>query len=188
LYGITKLKTDIIFLSDIRLCSRNLVSCKDDVQHIFRNNPYGSYDCWFNSTSNKRGVGILIKRSFNVTALRTKADPEENYLLLEVAMSGNNLILGSVYGPNTQNIQFFNRLREDIESFNCNNVVLGGDWNCTYNTGNIESNIDCLNMTRPPNRAHSLAVNELCEALSLTDPYRVLHPNKKEFSKGSGCG
>jgi hypothetical protein len=126
LYGITKLKTDIIFLSDIRLCSRNLVSCKDDVQHIFRNNPYGSYDCWFNSTSNKRGVGILIKRSFNVTALRTKADPEENYLLLEVAMSGNNLILGSVYGPNTQNIQFFNRLREDIESFNCNNVVLGG--------------------------------------------------------------
>jgi hypothetical protein len=63
LYGIAKLNTDVIFLSDIRLCGRNMVSGSDDIKHIFLHNPYGSYDCYFNSSSNTRGVGILIKKN-----------------------------------------------------------------------------------------------------------------------------
>ena len=39
IYGITKLKTDIIFLSDIRLCNKNLVSASNDLTKIFRINP-----------------------------------------------------------------------------------------------------------------------------------------------------
>jgi hypothetical protein len=60
LYGITKLRTDVIFMADIRLKSRNLVSCANDVEQIFLHNPYGSYASYFNSNNNKRGVGILI--------------------------------------------------------------------------------------------------------------------------------
>jgi hypothetical protein len=60
IYGITKLRTDVILLSDIRVRNRNLVSVEEDLKNMFLNNPYGQYNLWFNSTSNKRGVGILI--------------------------------------------------------------------------------------------------------------------------------
>jgi hypothetical protein len=63
IYGIAKLRTDIIFLSDVRLCSRNMVSAGNDVKHMFLHNPYASYDCYFNSSKNKRCVAILIKKN-----------------------------------------------------------------------------------------------------------------------------
>jgi hypothetical protein len=63
IYGITKLRTDVILLSDIRVRNRNLVSVEEDLKNMFLNNPYGQYNLWFNSTSNKRGVGILIKKN-----------------------------------------------------------------------------------------------------------------------------
>jgi len=60
LYGITKLKTDIIFMSDIRLCNRNLISCSNDISNTFLVNPYCSYEFFHNSSKSKRGVGILL--------------------------------------------------------------------------------------------------------------------------------
>jgi hypothetical protein len=65
LYGVLKLKTDIIFISDTRISNRNLISSENDLTSIFRNNQYGSYSTFFNSTSNKRGVGILISNKIS---------------------------------------------------------------------------------------------------------------------------
>jgi hypothetical protein len=63
LNGILKLRSDIILLSDIRLSNKSLVSSSSDVSNIFRNNQFKSYSSYFNSTKNKRGVGILISNS-----------------------------------------------------------------------------------------------------------------------------
>jgi hypothetical protein len=67
LYGIAKLKTDVIFLSDIRLCNARGVSNVHQINNTFRTNPYCSYNCYFNSRSNKRGVGILIKNNSGIS-------------------------------------------------------------------------------------------------------------------------
>jgi hypothetical protein len=61
IYGIVKLRTDVIFLSDIRLSSRQGVKDLKGLEDAFRVNPYCSYKCFFNSSRNKRGVGILLK-------------------------------------------------------------------------------------------------------------------------------
>ena len=50
IYGITKLKTDIILLSDTRLSNRNLNSNIEDLKGNFLMNPYGSYKCVFTVT------------------------------------------------------------------------------------------------------------------------------------------
>jgi hypothetical protein len=60
--GITKLRTDIIFLCDIRLSNSQNVTTSAHAELTFRTNPYGAYKFYFNSTRNKRGVGILIKK------------------------------------------------------------------------------------------------------------------------------
>jgi hypothetical protein len=60
MYGITKLRTDIIFMCDIRLSNSQNVPSGRQAALTFRTNPYGAYDFYSNSTRNKRGVGILI--------------------------------------------------------------------------------------------------------------------------------
>jgi exonuclease III len=182
LYGITKLRTDVIFMADIRLKSRNLVSCDNDVEQMFLHNPYGSYASYFNSNNNKRGVGIFIKKNLNVSVLTSRSDPEENYLLLEISIAGNIYVLGSIYGPNSTNRSFFENLERDLQSFNTDKIILAGDWNCTMSAENIRNNIDCLNMVNVPNRTHTLLLNELCDRLNLIDPYRATNPEKREYT------
>jgi len=182
IYGVAKLKTDIIFMSDLRLSNKNMVSNFNTIENIFRTNPYSSYKFFHNSTKNKRGVGILVKSDLNFTELARRADPDENYLLVMADIKGTSLIIGSIYGPNDHCKPFFDRLKADIVELGNVPVVLGGDWNCTKSINNVESNPDCLNMVNPPNIRHSNYLAGLCEELHLTDPFRGLHPFKKDFS------
>ena len=182
LYGITKLKADVIFLSDIRLSNRNLTSNIDDICRTFLINPYCSYRFLFNSSQNKRGTGILIKNNILFTEFGRAADEEENFLAIMAEIKGNKMVLCSIYGPNAHNPNFFTRLKRAIQSFNCRKIIIGGDWNCTYSTEPIASNIDCLNMVAVPNIRHSKYVKNLCETLELTDPYRGFSPLRKDFT------
>jgi exonuclease III len=59
LYSITKLKTDIILLSDTRVNDKNKVTMSH-LSKTFLTNPNAQYDYFSNSTHSSRGVGILI--------------------------------------------------------------------------------------------------------------------------------
>jgi exonuclease III len=126
LYGIAKLKTDVIFLSDIRLCNARGVSNFLQINNTFRTNPYCSYNCYFNSRSNKRGVGILIKTNSGITVLQEIRREDDNSILLRVEHKGNVFILASIYGPNTHCPLFFENLALDIASVGDFPVVVGG--------------------------------------------------------------
>jgi exonuclease III len=183
--GITKLGADVILLSDTRLGNKSLVSCAEEVSKLFATNLHGSYDLFFNSTRNKRGVGILLNKSLPFSVQEQKADREENFLLLKVLLRGETIILGSVYGPNNQNPEFFHSLKRNIRSLSENNsipVLLGGDWNCTLSADPVDINIDTYNMRSLPNLQHSLILNEMCNDLDLIDPFRLLHFDKIDFS------
>ncbi len=41
------------------------------------------------------------------------------------------ILIGSIYGE-----ELFNVLGSKIEQFNSDHVIVGGDWNCTYDTRN----------------------------------------------------
>ena len=182
IYGITKLKTDIIFLSDIRICNKNLVSGVADIKKSFLTNPYQSYKFFHNSSSNKRGVGILIKNDLCFAEERIVGDPGENYILLRAKIKGTVMTLGAIYGPNNFDPDFFANLSRDIRNIGGTNIIIWGDWNCTFSNDNINENLDCLNMTNPPNLRHSNLLLDMCTDLDLTDPYRTIHPNRRDYS------
>ena len=46
IYGICKLRTDFILLSDIRMVCKNKASMVSTVMDIFKTNPYKSYHSW----------------------------------------------------------------------------------------------------------------------------------------------
>jgi hypothetical protein len=92
--GITKLKSDIILLSDTLISNKNLVSSEDDFKKSFLHNPYEKYNCSFNSTRNKRGVGILTKYDLQIEKVREILSEDENFLLQHVRISDTELIFG----------------------------------------------------------------------------------------------
>jgi hypothetical protein len=128
---------------------------------------------------NKRGVGVLIKSSISHDILDIRRSQDENILLLHARVKGTEIVIVSIYGPNTTDPGFFAVLQELLRKFNNLPVIMGGDWNCTYSTEPLAFNIDCLNMNRVPNLNHSVKVRELCEIFGLSDPYRFLYPEKK---------
>jgi exonuclease III len=166
--GVTKLKSDIIFVSDIRVSNKNLVSSENDIRNRCLHNPYEKYTCFFNSSKNKRGVGILIKYDLDYEIIDTRRSEDENLILLHIRIAGTELCLISIYGPNSVDINFFNTIHNLLTNFNNVPAVIGGDFNCTYSTDPVADNIDCLNMSRLPNITHSEKISELCEEFNLT--------------------
>jgi len=117
LYAVTKIGTDVIFLSDVRLKDKNNKSYLTEIENILHFNPYNVYKFHANSTQNKRGVAILIKKSSNIEILDQKADRGENYLAVRLRLENKKeIIAAAIYGPNNTDREFFENLKRDIQS------------------------------------------------------------------------
>ena len=106
-------------------------------------------------------------------------------MVVKIRISGQTFILGSVYGPNQPNRQFFSGLKKSINKLKANQntqIIIGGDWNCTWDSSNVELNLDVFNMAAVPNLQNSQSLQQLCATLDLCDPYRILYPNKRDYT------
>jgi hypothetical protein len=110
IHGIVSLKTDIIFLSDIRLCNSSGTSNISAVTESFRFNPYCAYRLISHSNSNKRGVGILIKHTLSFSVLDEYRDEDNNVLGILIDFEGKRVALCAIYGPNRVHEPFFTDL------------------------------------------------------------------------------
>jgi len=133
-YGIVKLKTDVITLSDIGLCNNRGVSNISELRESFQINPYCAYDFYHNSHSSKRGVGILLRKSCGFSVLQEFRDCADNILFLRISKAGVIFNIGSIYGPNENNPLFFADLRNmltNVSGLGTEPIIISGDWNCT---------------------------------------------------------
>ena len=78
---------------------------------------YESYTLLYNSKKNSRGVGILINNSLGFAVSEQRSDANDNWLIIKGTMSGNNFILGAIYGPNNHDANFF------FTAKNCHNII-----------------------------------------------------------------
>jgi len=111
--AITALCTDIIFLSDIRLNSNP--EHIEKIKKLFLYNTSHSYDAYFNSSKNCRGVGILISKKLSYTVEKCYKDLDENILGLVLKINDVSIRVFSIYGPNHDDIGFYNRLDEFLK-------------------------------------------------------------------------
>ncbi len=92
------------------------------------------------------------------------------------------ILMGSVYGLNEDNAEFFQLLTTQIATMQGDYVIIGGDWNTTLDGRVGVNNIDILNMANLPSSNRSRMLNELCSDCNLKDPYRYLYPEAREFT------
>jgi exonuclease III len=126
--ALASLRADIIFLSDIRLGNKNSTGSTGDISRLFLINSTGTYDFLSNSTQNKRGVGMLLKKELAIKTLRTIPDPEENFIAVLMEIKNVKLIMASIYGPNSHNPYFFQNLYRAIIDLGNFPVIIGGDF------------------------------------------------------------
>ena len=62
------------------------------------------------------------------------------------------------------------------------NIICGGDWNLTYSTADTALNLDIFRMNSPPSLIRSRALADVCEFYQLSNPFRALHPDRRDFS------
>ena len=171
--SILDLNTEFIFLSDIRLNGRHR-----QMEDSFRL----KYRMIHNSSQNRRGVAILIRNDVQCVILEEVRDMQENVLCMRVELSGREIILGSVYGPNINDLSFYDFLHNLLLRWAGIPLILGGDWNATYSQLPADINPDILFMRALPSAIRTGRIIQLCEERSLTDPYRDLHPEDRDFT------
>jgi exonuclease III len=180
--AICNLGGDIIFLSDIRLGQMNNKRAIHKLSTTLLKSKLRNHQLLYNSTMNKRGVAILITKKIKITVIEEFKDQNENILLVRVMLDDAEIVLGSIYGPNTTDREFY----RNIDNFLTRNknlpVVLGGDWNTTWDNSQAHLNIDVMGMVRTPNMLNGTLLRELSEKHNLTDPFRTLNPSKRSFS------
>jgi len=182
IYGIVKLKTDIILLSDIRLCNKSGESDLKSLANTLKINPYCSYNITHNSRKNSRGVAILTKSNLDFSVLQKEDDEDNNLILVKARINNHTVIIGSIYGPNGTDDNFFRTLRNKLDALGDYPVVMGGDWNCVNSTLPLASNPDVMNMINLPNAPNGKSLEKLRNEKKLIDPFRLLWPERIDFS------
>ena len=179
LYSITKNKDDIIFLCDLRLNSPNQVAGMNDLNKKLC---FYGYTLYQHSQKSSRGVGVLISKKVDYLIHGTRTDAGDNFILLDLSIRGVRFTLGSVYGPNEDDLPFFDSLKDGIKSFPNDNIIIGGDWNATWDNNAIDLNIDVVNMANIPSKKKSDKLRLVCNELKLIDPYRMFYPTRREYT------
>jgi hypothetical protein len=88
----------------------------------------------------------------------------------------------AVYGPNTNDVNFFRNLSE-LTARNINTpFIIGGDFNCTISNNVPHLNLDVFDMQNLPSLFRTNLLHDVINTASLTDPFRALWPLKKDFT------
>jgi exonuclease III len=144
------------------------------------------YDILFNSSSNSRGVAVLINCNIDTFTMSFEhRDINENFLILECSIDGLDYAIGAIYGPNNTSRAFYQDLASvirTVKSKGIENIILGGDWNATWDRSTVTSNIDTFQMAGLPNAKYSEYLENMANEFSLGDPFRILYPEKRDFT------
>ena len=92
---------------------------------------WGGQAFFAHGDSRSRGCMILIKKKTNIKIHRQIIDSNGRYLMLDVTLNDDRILLCNIYATNDDNTLFFEEVFEKIESNKPNCIVMGGDFNTT---------------------------------------------------------
>jgi hypothetical protein len=131
-----------------------------------------SYNLYSNSTRGDRGVCIAISRSRNVEVIEeVRETVYENYLLLKCRIDQKDILIGAVYGPNTNNVVFYRELIDRIERYSLPTVI-GGDWNTVLDRNRGAENLDLEDRENIPQKENGRILSEWIEQGNYCEPFR----------------
>lgn len=159
------LKADIYFLQDTHFMrsDENLIRSQWGFDH------FSSY-----GTNNSRGVSILLNSTFDFKLIHSDHDAQGNLVSIDISlMDEMSITFVNIYGPNTDEPDFYNMLNDRIQNCASDHVIVCGDWNVVQNY-----DLDCYNYSRQNNPR----ARQIIKQIDMIDVWRSYNPNKRSYT------
>ena len=131
----------------------------------------------FSSLSSSRaGVCILFDNNFAFEILKYYLGPEGRFITVDIKTQDKIITLQNIYAPNNDDRDFFKNVFHNLSTFECDHIVLGGDFNLMQNIQTDKKGGNHI--------THFKSLEEiemLKENMDLTDIWCDLHPNTQRF-------
>jgi len=136
-------------------------------------------------TSASRGVCIMLPKYLQEHCEVIYKDVSGRILIIKIEINENVFYVGNIYAPTRnrkQNEQsqmdFICELFEALKPFENECLIMGGDWNTV-----LDQPLDKKGgKTKTNNHNYNVQIASLQETFDLTECWRVLHPNKRQFT------
>ena len=136
------------------------------------------YQAYYSSfTSQSRGVAIFFNNNFEFKIHNTNTDQNGNRLILDIEIEKHRISLAVIYGPNTDDPDFYNNLQRSLTNIGNRNIIITGDWNMLLNPP-----IDGANYKTVNNPNARQKVLKLMSELNLYDVWRDENTEKHIFT------
>ena len=138
---------------------------------------WGGKICFSHGTSQARGVAILLGRNLAGKILEVDRDMEGRFVIVKLEIEKKRILLVNVYGPNTDDPEFFCTLFKKLQNFTMDHVIMGGDFNTV-----LDYTVDKSDMTKHRNSKAAEYINSCIETSELLDIWRELYPERHGFT------
>ena len=79
------------------------------------------------NTTNSRGVAILMNNNFDFKIRNVQRDEGGNWIILDIAMLSMDLTICCLYGPNDDQPNFYNNMKEMIDNIGNPYCIICGE-------------------------------------------------------------
>ena len=142
---------------------------------------------WNGFKSNESGTAILFGENFSPRVNVFKGTQGQTIIIDIDTDENSRLIIANIYAPSGGTRQkerksFFSKLEDTLRDLNCENIILGGDFNCVLNNELDRSHA----VTYRDQSRNSL--KHLLTELKLEDAWRLHNPDEQVFTHHSHLG
>ena len=162
------LKAEIICLQDTHLTESDWNDCR---------NLWDGEVILHGERTNARGVAILINNTLEYQIKRIEKDGQGNAIILYLQIQDISLRLLNIYGPNTDDLTFYNNVNQEIIENEEDYILWCGDFNMCLNPALDSHNY--VNINNPNCRS---CVIDLMSEHNLIDLYRYFYPETRRYT------
>ena len=129
-------------------------------------------------TKHSKGVMILSNPKYDIEVEKLERDNHGRLIILDTKMNDTNLVLVNLYAPNdlSQQVQFFDRITDKLSKYADENIIIGGDFNCSL------THLDKVGGKPVENKKYVIdKISNLINLYSMHDVWREKNPSEKQF-------
>ena len=150
--------------------------CTKETKNMWRSE--WGYQAIFSSySSESAGVCILFNNNFSFEIVKQFSDPEGRFILCDIKTDSKIVTLLNIYAPNNDDPTFFENIYEHLNSFECEEIVYGGNFNLV-----LDLDMDKEGGNKTTHKNALKVLNTIQENLDLIDIWRAQHPQLKRFT------
>lgn len=133
--------------------------------------------------SNSKGAAILFSDGFDFKVIKQYTDSEGRFVIIDIKHNNHTFTIANLYAPTrdkeSEQISIFKQFINTLQTFNQENVIIGGDFNLYLSQKLDKMDTTSLSNDNPNYRKE---IESYLDSENMFDIWRVLNPDKRMFT------